>query len=226
MQRNFILSLLIVFSCINLNAQPAEPGGWLYYFGNQKINSKWNWHNEVQHRNYTLSGELEQLLLRTGLGYTFQSGQNILLGYGFISANNYLSDANEAINVKEHRIYQQYISQERFGRVYLQHRYRFEERFLNDTFKFRYRYFLLAQIPLNHSSIQANTFYLAGYNELFIHHDEGNYFDRNRTALILGFSFTPQLRVEVGAMTQFLPTSSRTQLTIGFVNNLSLKQDS
>ncbi len=226
MQRTLILSLLIVFSSINLAAQPAEPGGWLYYFGNQKINSKWNWHNEVQHRNYTPTGALEQLLLRTGLGYSFGSGQNILLGYGFISANNYPIDSETPVNVNEHRIYQQYIKQEQYGRLYLQHRYRFEERFLNDTFKFRYRYFMLAQIPLNHSSIQANTFYLAGYNELFIHHDEGNYYDRNRTALMLGYSFTPQLRVEVGAMTQFLPTSSRTQITIGFVNNLSLKRDS
>ena len=44
-------------------------GNWILYFGNKPFNSQWNWHHEVQYRNYDAIGDLEQLLLRTGIGY-------------------------------------------------------------------------------------------------------------------------------------------------------------
>ncbi|MFN6079188.1 MAG: DUF2490 domain-containing protein, partial [Bacteroidota bacterium] len=50
-------------------AQNTSTGNWIQYFGNKKINEKWNWWHEVQYRNYNAVGDLEQLLIRTGLGY-------------------------------------------------------------------------------------------------------------------------------------------------------------
>ena len=67
--------------------QDSDFGNWLIYIGNKKINSKWNIHNEVQYRNYNAIGDLEQLLLRTGLGYTFnESKSNFCI---FSSSNFY-----------------------------------------------------------------------------------------------------------------------------------------
>ena len=43
-------------------AQKNEVGNWFIYFGNQKINDKWNWHNEIQYRNFNPVGDIEQLL--------------------------------------------------------------------------------------------------------------------------------------------------------------------
>lgn len=60
-------------------AQDSNLGNWLIYIGNKKINQNWNIHNEVQYRNYNAIGDLEQLLLRTGLGYTFNEGKNNFL---------------------------------------------------------------------------------------------------------------------------------------------------
>lgn len=62
----------------------------MIYFGNNKLNEKFNIHNEVQYRNYNAVGDLEQLLLRTGLGYNLTpNNNNLLLGYGFIRSENY-----------------------------------------------------------------------------------------------------------------------------------------
>ena len=62
--------LICSFSIAKLSfSQDTEIGNWFVYFGNQKINSKFNWHNEVQYRNYNFAGDLQQLLLRTGIGY-------------------------------------------------------------------------------------------------------------------------------------------------------------
>ena len=62
---------LLLF-CSADGAQPAGLGNWMIYFGNYQINEKWNLHHEVQWRNYNMAGDLEQLLLRTGLGYNLR----------------------------------------------------------------------------------------------------------------------------------------------------------
>ena len=148
-----------------LNAQDSNFGNWLIYIGNKKINSKWNIHNEVQYRNYDAIEDLEQLLLRTGLGYTFNEAKNnVLLGYGYILSENYVNNTNDKISVNEHRIFQQFISNQNMGNVKLSHRYRFEQRFVEDDFKMRFRYFLSLNIPFKKSS----PFYFSAYNEIFL----------------------------------------------------------
>ena len=72
------LVLLLPFFALG---QGSNLGNWLIYIGNKKLNSKWNIHNEVQYRNYNAIGDLEQLLLRTGVGYNLTEGNNLLLGY-------------------------------------------------------------------------------------------------------------------------------------------------
>ena len=90
--RQFFLGLAcsLAFFPHVINAQDSDLGNWLIYIGSKKINKTWNWHHEVQHRNYNAIGDLEQLLLRTGLGYTTEDkNQNFLLGYGYILSENY-----------------------------------------------------------------------------------------------------------------------------------------
>lgn len=49
----FFVMLFIAFSA-NTFAQKSGIGNWFIYFGNQPINKKWNWQNEVQHGNYNV----------------------------------------------------------------------------------------------------------------------------------------------------------------------------
>ena len=97
--------------------QDSNLGNWLIYIGNKKLNSKWNIHNEVQYRNYNAIGDLEQLLLRTGLGYNLNDTNNVLLGYGYILSENYIGDSDDKISVNEHRIFLQYTSKQNVGKV-------------------------------------------------------------------------------------------------------------
>lgn len=102
------LTILLVLPAFT-NAQESNLGNWLIYIGNKKLDSKWNIHNEVQYRNYNIVGDLEQLLLRTGVGYNLsENNNNILLGYGYILSENYIGETDDKVSVNEHRIFQQF----------------------------------------------------------------------------------------------------------------------
>lgn len=200
-------------------AQSSDFGNWLIYIGNKKVNSKWNIHNEVQYRNYDAIGDLEQLLLRTGLGYNLsENNHNLLLGYGYILSQNYSADTQTKIDVNEHRIFQQFTSKQNVGSVSLTHRYRFEQRFVESDFKMRLRYFLAFKVPISKTESSPTKLYLSAYNEVFLN-TESDVFDRNRVYGGLGYQLNKNIRVEVGYMNQLFENSSRDQFNlITFVN--------
>lgn len=193
-----------------INAQDSNFGNWLIYIGNKKVNSKWNIHNEIQYRNYNAIGDLEQLLLRTGLGHTFNEGKNnVLLGYGYILSENYIGDTDDKLSINEHRIFQQFTSKQNIGSVTLNHRYRFEQRFVEDDFKMRFRYFLGLNIPFS----EASKYYISAYNEVFLN-TESAVFDRNRVYGGIGYNLNKKIKLEAGYMNQFFETSSRDQFNL------------
>ena len=194
-------------------SQDSNLGNWLIYIGSKKLNQKWNIHNEVQYRNYDAVGDLEQLLLRTGLGYTFNDNKNnILLGYGYILSENYVGNTNEKVSVNEHRIFQQFTSKQKIGSVKLSHRYRFEQRFVESDYKMRFRYFLGVNVPLT------TKYYASAYNEIFIN-SKSAVFDRNRIYGGIGYHLNKNTRLEFGYMNQLFENGKRDQLNvIAFVN--------
>ena len=162
----------IIFICLAINfgiksyAQESDFGNWLIYFGDIKFKNKWNFHNEVQYRNFNYLGDTEQLLIRFGLGYQIKEKWNFLMGYGYIYNEPYLNDGITKTNSVEHRIFQQNINKINYKRLYTTHRLRLEERFFTNDFSIRFRYFLLLNVPLSKSKMENNTFYyyLCFYN--------------------------------------------------------------
>lgn len=206
-----ILALMLV--SLSAKSQESGLGNWLVYIGSKQLNSKWNLHHEIQYRNYNAIGDLEQLLLRTGLGYKIGSKSNLLLGYGYINSENFTGNGDDQVTVEEHRIFQQFITKQNIGTVSLQHRYRFEQRFVESDFKTRFRYFLGANIPFKDSK-----YYLSAYNEIFLN-GESNVFDRNRIYGGVGYKLRKGVKIELGYMSQVFETSSRDQINIiTFVN--------
>ena len=223
---NWILKKMVAIIAIILLptlmlAQDSNLGNWLIYIGNKKVNDRWNIHHEVQYRNFNAIGDLEQLLLRTGVGYNLTPGNNnFLLGYGFINSQNFIGP-DEKVGVNEHRIFQQFITKQKIAKFRVQHRYRFEQRFIEDTdFKLRFRYFLAVNYPLPIVMKEGSNreLYLSAYNEIFLN-SEGNIFDRNRLYGGLGYRLNKIVRFELGYMNQFFSGADRDQINIiGFVS--------
>lgn len=220
---NVIVVLVICIS--TLQAQKTSTGNWFIYFGNQALSKKINWHNEVQHRNYNFAGDLQQLMLRTGIGYNLtEKNNNVLLGYGYIRSENYIPNTDIKIANEESRIFQQFIHKHSVGRLFLQHRFRYEERIFAHDFQMRGRYFLAANIPLNKKTMEKNAIYLSFYDEVFLNIKQDP-FDRNRAYGALGYVINKNLKFEVGFMAQTTKSSNRNQFQIVLFNSIPFYRD-
>ena len=183
------------------------------YFWNTQLKEKpWGLQGDVQHRNWNALGDLEQLLLRGGLTYKpVADNANIkfTLGYGYIQTGAFGSDADS--KTEESRIYQEALIGDKIGnRFHLKHRFRFEQRFVeNQDFRTRVRYALFLNIPLNSNKIEKKTVYIALYDELFINGQRnignGNsveIFDRNRLYGGIGYGLKDNVSFQLGFMRQ------------------------
>jgi hypothetical protein len=199
-----------------------ETGAWYMYFFNTEFGeSNFGVQGDIQYRNWNIMGDLEQLLLRGGVTYRPENTKvKFTLGYANITSGAY-GESDETSN--ESRIYQEMLLPQKVGeRFYLTHRYRYEQRFVeNQDFRTRFRYALFINAALNKTSLGKNTVYLALYNEIFINgeRDIGDerrveLFDRNRTYLGAGYGITDNLRVQAGWMKQITDNWSKGQLQL------------
>jgi hypothetical protein len=204
--------------------QSNNVGTWFVYFGNQKINDKWNIQSDFQYRDYRFLGQRNQFLARAGLGYNLKpQNHNLLLGYAYIATDAYDEFDNNTSTKIEHRIYQQYLYKNKIGANSLTHRFRLEERFFPNEFGLRARYFISLQKPLGSKTIAKGNTYLSAYNELFVDINDPK-FDRNRLYGGLGYGITESLRIETGYMIQAQKNITRGQLQLIIVNNLPFKK--
>ena len=211
-------------SPIQSNAQETNDqiGAWYMYFYNTTFKeSPWGIQGDLQYRNWNLGGDLEQLLIRSGVTYQPKNTQvKFTLGYGNITTG-VIGSSHETSG--EHRIYQEVLYPVKFGnRIYTNHRFRYEQRFVeNQDLRTRYRYNLFINVPINKKTIEKKAIYLAFYNEIFINgqRDIGNnnsveIFDRNRAYAALGYVIKNGLRVQLGIMNQTTDNQGKNQLQL------------
>ncbi|WP_299227937.1 DUF2490 domain-containing protein [uncultured Psychroserpens sp.] len=228
MKKIFLFSIIFLLT-FNTYAQveQSQTGAWyMYFFNHQFKNSQFGIQGDLQYRNWNVLGDLEQLLIRTGFTYTPKDTKVLLtLGYANITTGEF-GDGDDTSG--ENRIYQEALFPQKLGhRVYLTHRFRYEQRFVEDQdFRTRYRYNLFMNIPINKPALDKGAVYAAFYNELFINGQEDigdgrtvEFFDRNRTYLGLGYVIKPGQRIQFGWMNQKTDTWGKGQLQFSFHHN-------
>ena len=224
-----VFVLLGILQQNNMSAQIDENqmGAWYMYFFDAKFNeSRWGVQGDLQYRNWNGFGDLEQLLLRSGVTYRPENTEvKLTLGYANITTGEF-GDGDDTVS--ESRIYQEAFFPVNFGKwIRTNHRFRYEQRFVEEQdFRTRYRYNLFLNIPLSGEGIVKNTFYLAFYNELFINGErsigdgrEVALFDRNRSYAALGYQLSDGLKIQFGIMRQITTAWSKNQLQLSLHHN-------
>lgn len=227
--RVIVTGFIFLLSTLGFGQTTKEDdlGAWYMYFFNAKFKeSRFGIQGDIQYRNFNFGGDLEQLLIRSGVTFT-PKYTNITLTLGVANiTTGIIGENNDTLNEK--RIYQEALLPQKVGnRIYLTHRFRYEQRFVdNQDFRTRFRYNLFMNIPLNKTLVEKKAIYLALYNELFINGESniGNnrkvsVFDRNRFYAGLGYGITNKIRVQLGFMNQSIESSGRDQIQISLHHN-------
>ncbi|PWL32286.1 DUF2490 domain-containing protein [uncultured Roseivirga sp.] len=229
--KKIILTILLCLIGTSVNAQEeideGQLGAWYMYFFNKKFgDSQFGIQGDYQFRYWNAGSDLEQILLRTGFTYT-PKDSNVLftLGYANITTGDF-GDSDATFS--ENRIYQEALIPQKIGSwLFLTHRFRYEQRFVDDQdFRTRYRYSLFLNVAINKTELEKGTVYAALYNEIFINGqtDIGDnrsvqYFDRNRTYLGMGYGLANNLRMQLGWMNQTTANWGKGQAQISLHHN-------
>ncbi len=218
MIHRILFILLITIPCSPPLSAQGEVGNWLMYFGQNRISDLWSLHTEFQHRNHTvLPTDKEQLLLRVGLNYHLSPSAFISAGYGYITSYDFDGDYRMA-DRKEQRIWQQLIMINSLGRIKFEHRYRLEQRWVDQEYSNRIRYRLMAFIPLNKPTIQPGTIFIGLYDEIFLNTREA-FFDRNRLYGALGYQISNATGLQAGMLHQQVGNQGKWYLQLAVVFN-------
>jgi hypothetical protein len=208
-----------------LFAQQEETGNWIMYFGANKVTDKFSIHTEVQYRNHTIvPNNIEQLLLRTGLNYHISNKAFATAGYAHITGYQFESEQSSPEST-EHRVWQQFILTNNIGRVKFEHRYRIEQRWVNDDYRNRFRYRLMLFIPLNKPKIEKGTMFIGLYDEIFVN-EKKTFFDRNRLYGALGYQFHKMASLQVGILRQQVNDFGKNYIQFALVFNPDLRKKS
>lgn len=209
----FFLILWVLSSSATAQPKTApEPGGyWLGYFGDNKINKHIGIHSEFQWRNVALPHTMQTVFGRVGLNVYLRPEIMATAGYGYFY-NAPSSEAVTGAKVTEHRIWQQTLLRQRFRFLFLEHRFRLEQRFLHNhftgmhTLDHRLRYRFQAIFPLYTVSPGLRHYFLAMNNEVMLNlkDEPSRIFDRNRFFTGLGYQVSPKMNFQLGYMNQFI----------------------
>lgn len=221
--------ILALFPVSLLQAQEARITdrnfiAWGNLFGNIATGDKTSLHTEIQFRRINPQADPMQLLIRVGMNYKLDRNNSLHVGYGFVETYPYGDYPIAAYDMAfpEHRIYEQFNSQQSLGKLSMQHRFRLEQRWLGKrsstaphsiqkwSFLNRARY----QIRLEHPVINLGkkSLYAGAFNEVFIGFGKNigvNIFDQNRSCLLAGCKINSHLSIETGFFSQILTQASR-----------------
>ena len=209
-------------SALATEVDEDQPGGWYMVFFNKDLaESRFGFQGDIQYRTWDGGGDLEQLLIRGGLTYRPDTlPGKYTLGLANITSGQF-GDSKQTRT--EDRTYQEaLIPQNVAERVYLKHRMRLEQRWVNgQDFRTRFRYALFANVPLNQPDLSPGAWYLALYNEIFINGErnigdgkEVDFYDRNRFYAALGYRFSDAGQIQAGYMQQHTNAVNKGQLQL------------
>lgn len=244
MNRFWSLGIVLLISALSFSQKIISPQthGWIMYTGNHKITERWGIHTEYQWRRADVFNDWQQSLLRLGVDYYTKQNTQMTLGYGWIRSYQY-GDQPIAHANNEHRIWETYYMKNKIGRVDVQHRYRLEQRFIENwvknpegsfdkdgfLFRQRVRYRFLITVPLSRKELKDNTLFLAVYDEPFLGFGKGigkNIVDQNRLYGAIGWRFNKNVNVQLGYLNQYIVKTDGIQaernhtLQIGVTYNL------
>ncbi len=220
----------------------SQFNSWYTIQGNTKIAKDYSLFHDIQIRRNGFLEDEQQNVFRFGLQRTLSKKHSIMIGYAYVDTAQYgKQPVVHAFN--EHRSFLQFLTKQKLGNSQvLFHRYRLEQRSLQDQkdlngdriYQNRIRYMLRFNVPLISSGPLPISLNL--YDEVFINFGEAvkfNLLDQNRLGFNFNFKVSKNFSLEFGYMLQTLikaklsdqnlqPMEQNHTMTVALITDLSL----
>ena len=198
----------LILSCICLTiatlttAQTTNTGTWdvcnLFY----KVNNHYTAWMEVQARSQNLYTDFFYHQVKGGLFYNFSKTHNsILIGGGRYTTYNYSGNFKSPVTTDEVRIWEQLILNNVYSHINVEHRYRLEQRWINNVYRPCLRYRINPIFTINHEKLVPKTLFVSAYDEIFLGNNNPH-FERNRYYLGMGYEFSNSFIFQLGLLNQ------------------------
>ncbi len=225
---------------------------WGAYFGTHRLSERWSVWSELQLRRAEFLAEWQQVLPRVGVNYHLNPNVIFTVGYAYLWTYPYGKQPLPLDGPRyEHRPWQQVTLLHNSGKVSFAHRFRLEQRFLQNwtaadpatgrrsiregyEWQNRMRYRFLLTLPFPAAADRRPKWFATAYDEIFVNFGRNigyNLFDQNRLGATLGYWLKRSLNLQVGYMNQAIQKANGRDvennhaLTLFVTHNLDLRKN-
>lgn len=208
-----VLILITAFSITVVAQNPSENflGSWYTYGSSHRISNRFSLSPYGEIRFYEPSSNYNLLFTSIRGNYHLNSKSSVGLGYAYLDIDTVFEFDNEP-NVHEHRIFEQYVYNHRFGKLKISHRGRLEQRFLGfsnrNELQNRLRYRLGLKYDIN------STLFAVITEEPFVNFQD-QVFHENRFYAGIGIHTWKNSQIQLGYLRQNIRKNVLNRIQVG-----------
>lgn len=194
---------IALFLCYSLNGVSQEGeklGSWYVYNGFFNFSPKFELFTETQIRTWEPITNVQSFFIRPFFNYNINKNVQFGISQEYHSNWSFSGISEDKMQSEEYRTTLQGILAHKLGRVSLQHRYRYELRFLDESGKQRTRYRLQLGVPISNNKITKGVWFATLGNEIMLNTRPKFNISQNRAYGMLGYQFSKSTNLQIGYM--------------------------
>ena len=202
MKINFYLLLfsIIFFSNQAFSQEEDKLGSWYVYNGFFNFTPKFELFVESQLRTWEVISNPQSFFIRAIFSYNLTTSFQLGISQDYHINWSYAENPDDKLKTEEYRTILQAMLFQAVDRVSIQHRYRYEFRFLDESGKQRTRYRIQLGIPITEEKIKQGVVFATVGNEFLLDTKPELNFSQNRLYAMVGYQFTGSLNFQFGYM--------------------------
>ncbi len=207
-----------MFQLVAQNPSEDYLGSWYTYGSHHRLSERISINPYAELRFYEPSSNYNLAFISLRGNYHIKTNQTIGLGYAYLDIDT-VFEFDDAPNVHEHRLFEQYTFSRKVSRISILHRARLEHRFLDflnrNELQNRFRYRLSFKYELS------DTFFFLVSEEPFVNFQD-QVFHENRFYAGIGINVLKNSQLQIGYLKQHIRKNNLNRIQVG----ISIKTDS
>jgi len=200
--KRLLLVILVSFSFFTkgMSQEGEKLGSWYVYNGFFNFSPKFELFAETQIRAWEPISNIQNFFIRPFFNYNLNKSLQIGISQEYHVSWSYAEMSENKIKTEEYRTTLQGMLYQKIDRVSIQHRFRYEFRFLDESGKQRTRYRLQLGIPITDTIITKGVWFATLGNEFMINTKPKLDMSQNRAYVMLGYQFSKSTNFQFGYM--------------------------